>query len=64
MMNCNQCEMLSINGMACHETGCPNSRKRWDAEGEEWIGQYKCMVCGYMADEGSECCNDDMGDDA
>jgi hypothetical protein len=26
-MNCDQCEMLSINGMACHETGCPNARR-------------------------------------
>ena len=22
---CDQCEVLSINGLACHETGCPNS---------------------------------------
>lgn len=22
---CTQCEMLSINGLACHETGCPNT---------------------------------------
>jgi hypothetical protein len=25
-MNCNQCEMLSINGLACHEIGCPETR--------------------------------------
>lgn len=23
---CSQCEALAINGHACHETGCPNSR--------------------------------------
>ena len=22
---CSQCEALVINGMACHETGCPNT---------------------------------------
>lgn len=27
-MKCDQCEMLSINGVACHETGCPNADKR------------------------------------
>ena len=26
-MKCDQCEMLSINGVACHEIGCPNSKK-------------------------------------
>ena len=24
-MRCDQCEMVSINGVACHETGCPKS---------------------------------------
>lgn len=23
-MSCNQCEALVINGVYCHETGCPN----------------------------------------
>jgi len=27
-VRCSQCEALVINGIACHETGCPNSRKR------------------------------------
>lgn len=31
-MKCDQCEMVSINGVACHETGCPNSRAKWDGE--------------------------------
>jgi hypothetical protein len=26
-VHCDQCEMLAINGIACHEHGCPNSRK-------------------------------------
>lgn len=27
-VRCSQCAALFINGMACHETGCPNARKR------------------------------------
>lgn len=26
-MSCNQCEALMINGIYCHETGCPNANK-------------------------------------
>lgn len=25
-MNCNNCDYLFINGVGCHETGCPNGR--------------------------------------
>jgi len=24
---CSQCEVVVINGMACHETGCPNQQR-------------------------------------
>jgi len=43
-MKCDQCEMLSINGVACHETGCPNSRKSW--VNGEWVMLYECPECG------------------
>lgn len=36
-MNCQSCEMLSINGIACHETGCPDAWKDRTAE---------CFECG------------------
>lgn len=26
-VECNRCQMISINGIACHETSCPNSKK-------------------------------------
>lgn len=26
-VRCSQCEALVINGVACHETGCPNERR-------------------------------------
>lgn len=25
---CSQCQALVINGVPCHETGCPNSQRR------------------------------------
>jgi hypothetical protein len=27
-VRCSQCAALFINGMACHETGCPNQRRK------------------------------------
>ncbi|MFN0317542.1 MAG: hypothetical protein ACKVQA_21160 [Burkholderiales bacterium] len=35
---CDQCQMLSINGVPCHEIGCPNAKKRRYVamETEEW----------------------------
>ena len=34
---CDQCEVLNINGMNCHETGCPDA---WKDEIRE------CKWCG------------------
>lgn len=56
-MHCDQCEMLSINGRACHETECPNSRSRWD--GERWIKQCECFECGCTSDVGEPCCTEE-----
>lgn len=37
MVGCDQCELLRINGVVCHETGCPNAWR--DEEREcEWCG--------------------------
>lgn len=36
-IRCNQCMMLSINGVPCHETGCPDSNKVWSVEENDWI---------------------------
>lgn len=55
-MHCDQCEMLSINGVPCHETGCPNSRSRWD--GERWIKQRECFECGCAIDADEPCCSE------
>lgn len=36
-LRCDACEMLSINGLACHESGCPNARKAWDHVLCAWV---------------------------
>lgn len=57
-LRCDQCEILSINGIACHETGCPNQGARYDREAEEWVKQYECRECGNMVDRDTQslCC--------
>ena len=32
-----QCEALAINGVPCHEAGCPNSRKPWVRDGDRLV---------------------------
>lgn len=34
-VRCSQCEALTINGIACHETGCPNAAERPDFDAED-----------------------------
>jgi hypothetical protein len=54
-MRCNQCEMLSINGVPCHETGCPNEWRTWDEERQEWILYVPCFECGFSVEVGTVC---------
>lgn len=56
-MTCNQCQALMINGLFCHETGCPNARSRFDSETGDWIKQRKCFDCGCTCDIDDECCS-------
>ena len=56
-MNCTQCNMAMINGVACHETGCPYSGSRWNTELECWIPQRKCFECGCYIDADDLCCS-------
>lgn len=64
IMRCNQCEALMINGVFCHETGCPNTRSRFDEQSGEWIKQYKCFTCGCDADVDSNCCAEEFEDES
>ena len=54
-MRCNQCEAAMINGLFCHETGCPNSRKTWVEERGEWIKFVECRECGADVEVGTVC---------
>jgi hypothetical protein len=47
--------MLSINGVPCHETGCPNSRKTWLPDRGEWVRFVECIACGCEVEEGTVC---------
>lgn len=54
---CDQCEALVINGVFCHETGCPNSSARWSIHGE-WIQVRECFECGCIVDTDELCCSE------
>ena len=56
-VSCDQCQMLRINGIPCHETGCPNMGARWDAEQQGWVKQRKCFDCGSTVDADDPCCS-------
>jgi hypothetical protein len=50
MRHCDQCEVLRINGILCHEIGCPAS---WRSERRE------CKWCGtqfHPSCRGQDCC--------
>lgn len=53
VISCDQCEMLAINGVACHEIGCPNMGKHW--EDGKWVEYHECFVCGSMVRAGESC---------
>lgn len=55
-VKCDQCEMVSINGTACHEIGCPNSGKRWNESAQTWIKVRECFYCGFEV-YGDEVCS-------
>jgi hypothetical protein len=58
-MKCDQCEMLMIQGIACHERGCPNMGARWDKSLRVWVPQRTCFNCGYTCDADLPCCDDE-----
>lgn len=63
-IRCDQCQMLSINGVPCHETGCPNSGARYDFETDAWVKQRVCFECGCTVDADSPCCSADVESDS
>jgi len=53
---CQSCEALMINGVYCHETGCPDSWRDYKIE---------CKFCGDLVwpeDKGQKFCGDSCVD--
>ena len=42
-MKCNQCQAIRINGIICHETGCPNNHINLNT-GKPYVKE--CAWCG------------------
>lgn len=58
-IHCDQCELMTINGVICHETGCPND---WinPATGQGF--ETECVWCGGVFTpvfRGEKCCCND-----
>lgn len=55
MKRCNSCQLLRINGVVCHEIGCPDAWRSYKRE---------CKWCGSMftpEDSGQQFCCDSCG---
>lgn len=50
-LGCDSCELVAINGVICHETGCRNAPKT-------------CKECGQEVARGESCCVDQDLDDS
>ena len=53
---CNSCEALMINGVLCHETGCPEAWKDYVRE---------CKWCGQEfkpEEKWQKCCSEDCAE--
>jgi hypothetical protein len=62
-MKCDQCEASMINGVFCHERGCPNMGKVW--EDGAWVRYRACFECGCDVREGESCdCMDPVIDES
>ena len=51
---CDQCDALAINGLLCHETGCPRERRE-----RATLRARTCGECGTVHEEpetAAECC--------
>lgn len=73
-MRCDQCEVLVVSGVRCHEQGCPDAWKDETRECKECGTKFKpttrwdrhCSPCCWAVYTGSECqcdgCRDDRED--
>jgi len=62
-VHCDQCSASRINGVFCHEAGCPNAKKTWVPERQEWVRYVECFNCGCDVEVGTACdCQEPMED--
>jgi hypothetical protein len=54
-VSCDSCELLRINGVVCHETGCRNAGRTWDVERAQWVRSVECRECGCELEAGEAC---------
>jgi hypothetical protein len=47
--------MVSVNGVACHEHGCPNRNLTWNEEYGRFIATRECAECGAVIELGEVC---------
>ena len=63
-MNCDQCQAAMINGVFCHESGCPNTKKTWVQDRESWVKFIRCFECGEDVEAGESCnCHEESTDE-
>lgn len=44
-MSCDACQMVAINGIATHETGCPNTPRECFECGTDFVGHPAHRIC-------------------
>ncbi len=54
-IRCDNCNMMMIQGVPCHEQSCPNAGKKWDVIRECWNWWVDCSECGSEIKEGESC---------
>lgn len=58
-IKCDQCNPAMLQGIFCHESGCPNMHKKYNPESESWDNVYKCRECESEhvdSDSAGQCC--------
>jgi hypothetical protein len=55
---------MMINGVFCHETGCPNARKTYLPDEDRWVHFVECQICGDEIEAGEICDHEEYYCDA
>jgi hypothetical protein len=55
-VECDQCISAMINGVFCHESACPNQKRKWDEFSGVWDDYSVCRECDNDVWDGEVCC--------